>query len=137
MRKPAVAVLVMTGLFLGGCAGPLPMDASFREALREREAASARLFEALARYCSLTSLSLQARQQCIVEHRLLPFRTELDVPSRSSASPAAAVPSVQLADRAGPSLVTCRRLRSQTSCRRVDSPSVHSDGGWAPHRGPG
>jgi hypothetical protein len=129
MRKPAVAVLVMTGLFLVGCAGPLPMHASFHEALREREAASARLFKALARYCSLTSLSLQARQQCIVEHRLLPFRTKLDVPTHSSASPAAAVPSVQLADRAAPSLVTCQRLRSQTSCRRADSPSVRSDGG--------
>ncbi|MEW6246825.1 MAG: hypothetical protein AB1555_08965 [Nitrospirota bacterium] len=129
MKKPAAAVLVMLWLFLGGCAGPFYTDASFREALREQEAASARLIKALALYCSLTSLSLEARQQCIVEHRLLPFRAELDVSAQRSTSPAAAVPSVQLADRAGPSLVSCRRLRSQTTCRRADSLPVHSDGG--------
>jgi hypothetical protein len=38
---------------------------------------------------------------------------------------------VQLADRAGPSLVTCRRLRAQTTCRRADSLFAHFDGGWA------
>lgn len=135
MRKPTGAVLVMMGLFLGGCAGPFYTDASLRDALREREAASARLFKALARYCSLTSQSLEARQQCIVEHRLLPFHTKPDFPIERSATSAAAP--LQLADRTNPSLVNCQRLRSQTSCRRADSPSVHSDGGSAPQREPG
>ncbi len=125
MKNPAVAVLLM--VLLAGCAGALHPDESFQEARREREAASARLFKALARYCSLTGQSLEARLQCIVEHRLLALHTEPDFPIERSAASAAAP--LQLADRTPPSLVNCRRLRSETTCRRADSPSVHSDGG--------
>ncbi len=126
MRRSAVAVFVI-GLLVG-CARTLPPDALVRQAQYEREAASARLLKALARYCSLTVRSLDARHQCIVKHRLLPSLPP-PAPGFPIASSITSTPPLQFADRTAPSLLHCQRLRSQTTCWRADRLLTTSEGG--------
>ncbi|HXF93955.1 MAG TPA: hypothetical protein VNK46_14475 [Nitrospiraceae bacterium] len=126
MRFSTVAVVLIGVGLSAGCAGTVPPDTSLREARYEREAASARLLKALARYCSLTARSLDAQHQCIVEHRLLPFLPEPGFPSAHSTTSAAPL---QFADGTPASLVHCQRVRSQTTCRRADRLSTPSGGG--------
>jgi hypothetical protein len=69
----SILLLALIAPLLGvGCAGP-SRDAEvalLHAAQEEKAAAAVRLAKAITRYCSATSISLDARHACIVDRRL-------------------------------------------------------------------
>lgn len=83
--------IVAIALFvsLGGCAISRLDDVAMKEALQERQAASIRLSKAIMRYCAVRTDTLESRNTCILEQRLLllheePSKLALKMPASST-----------------------------------------------------
>ena len=71
IRKPVVAAFIILTCLSGGCAIDHSTQKQVAEALKQREEASIRLAKAITNLCSARHASLDARQTCIVEQRLM------------------------------------------------------------------
>ena len=70
MNRQTLGTLVLVSGILGGCASYGSEDAVVRQALQEKDAAYVRLAKAITSYCSVSTETIDARQNCILERRL-------------------------------------------------------------------
>ena len=71
MNKRLCSTLLVMSCVLGGCAPYAAEEGHVKEALQQKEAAYIRLAKAITSYCTTNTETLDARDACIVEQRLL------------------------------------------------------------------
>lgn len=117
MKQQAFAVLLLS-LFLTGCAAVAREELLVREAFQERQAAYARLARAIGAYCSMRYDSLADRQACVQEKSLEVARIN-----------ATDLPPLESREGSAPSILSCERARSLTTCRRIPPLQAELDKG--------
>lgn len=114
-----VMVLLLFAGSIWGCVASARDDVSLRDAFQEREAAYAKLANAMTTYCAVRHSSLEVRQTCVVDKRveLLHIRQLNEeamgqLPSDPPRSPGRGK------GKTFP-LIKCERAGGQTTCQRL------------------
>ena len=76
MNRLLLGNLLLVGCIVGGCASYSSEDAVVRQALQEKETAYIRLAKAITSYCSVTTVTIDAKESCILERRLAAEQAE-------------------------------------------------------------
>lgn len=122
ITRVMVLLLLLFAGSIWGCAASVRDDALLRDAFQEREAAYARLAQAMTAYCAVRHPSLEARQTCVVDKRLelLHIRQlNEETVARFASDPTSPSRLPDTGEGGTFPRIRCERAGEQTTCQRL------------------